>query len=229
MARTPLYKATEAEMIRRIDTGEWAVGTRLPNEFVLADEFKVSQGTMRRALITLEGMGLLSRKPGRGTIVTRPAVPAAEPTAEPTGGGRILSGAAAVAFEVHRAKSGLRGADPAEAKLFGTGRLSHVERLLKRGGSRAGIEDIAVPERLAPALDETAPVDFAAFLAAHGLQASRIAETVGADITTMSESVALSCDRHTALLVVARTGYDDAGKPVARQVLRLIAKDLSYG
>lgn len=223
MARTPLYKAAEAEMIRRIETGEWAVGTRLPNEFVLADEFRVSQGTMRRALITLEGMGLLSRKPGRGTIVARPA-PAA-----PSGGGRLLSGTSPVAFEVHRAKSGLRGADPVEAKLFGTGRLSHVERLLKRGGSRAGIEDIAVPERLVPALDETAPVDFTAFLSAHGLQASTIAETVGADITTMAESVSLSCDRHTALLVVARTGYDDAGTPVARQVLRLIAKDLSYG
>jgi len=42
MARTPLYKAAETEMIRRIETGEWEVGTRLPNEFVLAEEFKVS-------------------------------------------------------------------------------------------------------------------------------------------------------------------------------------------
>jgi GntR family transcriptional regulator len=73
MARTPLYKAAETEMIRRIESGEWEVGKRLPNEFVLAEEFKVSQGTMRRALMTLEGMGLLNRKPGRGTLVARPA------------------------------------------------------------------------------------------------------------------------------------------------------------
>jgi DNA-binding transcriptional MocR family regulator len=72
MARTPLYKAAETEMIRRIEAGEWEVGKRLPNEFVLAEEFKVSQGTMRRALMTLEGMGLLNRKPGRGTLVARP-------------------------------------------------------------------------------------------------------------------------------------------------------------
>jgi DNA-binding GntR family transcriptional regulator len=72
MARTPLYKAAETEMIRRIEAGEWEVGKRLPNEFVLAEEFKVSQGTMRRALMTLEGMGLLNRKPGRGTLVAKP-------------------------------------------------------------------------------------------------------------------------------------------------------------
>jgi GntR family transcriptional regulator len=224
MARTPLYKAAETEMIRRIESGEWEVGKRLPNEFVLAEEFKVSQGTMRRALMSLEGMGLLNRKPGRGTLVARPA-----PAPSGGRGGQVLSGGAPVAFAVHRAKSGLRGTDAAEAALFGTGRLSHVERLLKRDGSRAGIEEIAIPESIAPVLDEDAPVELSDFLAAHGVAAAEFTETVSADITTMSESVSLSCDRHTPLLVVTRMARAADGKPVARQVLRLIATDLSYG
>jgi GntR family transcriptional regulator len=107
--------------------------------------------------------------------------------------------------------------------------LSHVERLLKRGGARAGTEDIAIPESVAPALDEDAPLDFAEFLGAHGVRAADIKETVSADITSMTESVSLSCDRHTPLLVVTRTARNDAGKPIARQVLRLIADGLSYG
>jgi DNA-binding GntR family transcriptional regulator len=37
------------------------------------------------------------------------------------------------------------------------------------------------------------------------VRAASITETVSADITTMSESVSLSCDRHTPLLVVTRT------------------------
>ncbi len=226
MARTPLYKAAETEMIRRIETGEWEVGKRLPNEFVLADEFKVSQGTMRRALMTLEGMGLLNRKPGRGTLVAKPSAAGASSGG---GGAALMAGGSDVAFEIHRGKSGLRGANDAEAALFGTGRLSHVERLLKRAGSRAGVEDLAVPENVAPALDEDAPIDLSEFLTAHSLQASNIAETVSADVTTMSESVSLSCDRHTPLLVVTRTAYDDAGKAIARQVMRLIADGLSYG
>jgi GntR family transcriptional regulator len=206
MARTPLYKAAETEMIRRIEAGEWEVGKRLPNEFVLAEEFKVSQGTMRRALMTLEGMGLLNRKPGRGTLVARPAVRDGQAVAV-----RLLSDGAPVTFrgapgEIRPARRRCR-----EAALFGTGRLSHVERLLKRGGARAGTEDIAIPESVAPALDEDAPLDFAEFLAAHGLQAPYHRTRQRRHHVTMTESVALSCDRHTPLLVVTRTAYDDAG------------------
>jgi GntR family transcriptional regulator len=227
MARTPLYKAAETEMIRRIESGEWEVGTRLPNEFVLAEEFKVSQGTMRRALITLEGMGLLSRKPGRGTIVARPDKAGGGP--EGAASGQLTFEGAPVEFGVHRAKAGLRGATEAEMALFGTGRLSSVERLLKRGGARAGIEDIAIPESLAPVLDEDAPLSLAEFLYAHGLEAAGMTETVSADITSLPESVSLSCDRHTPLLVITRTARSDSGAVIARQIMRLIADGLTYG
>jgi len=227
MARTPLYKAAETEMIRRIETGEWEVGTRLPNEFVLAEEFKVSQGTMRRALITLEGMGLLSRKPGRGTIVARSGKAPAGPAGAATG--RLDFEGAPVEFEIHRAKSGLRGATEAEMALFGTGRLSSVERLLKRGGARTGIEEIAIPESLAPVLDEDAPLSLAEFLSAHALEAAGMTETISADITSLPESVSLSCDRHTPLLVITRTAHDMNGAVIARQVMRLIADGLTYG
>ena len=33
MAREPLYKKAEAEMLRRIRSGKWPEGTRLGNEF----------------------------------------------------------------------------------------------------------------------------------------------------------------------------------------------------
>lgn len=229
MARTPLYKTAETEMIRRITAGEWEIGRRLPNEFVLAEEFKVSQGTMRRALMTLEGQGLLSRKPGRGTIVAKAkAARAANGVAKSAPAGQILSGGSAAEFSVHRAKTGLRGADAAETALFSTGRLSNVERLLRLGASRIGTEEIVVPEAHANALDEDAPVNLADFLTAHGLKHGMISDVVSADITSMSESVSLSCDRHTPLLVVTRTAHGSDGAPMARQVMRLIADGLSY-
>jgi len=230
MARIPLYKAAETEMTRRIKSGEWEVGRRLPNEFVLAEEFKVSQGTMRRALMTLEAQGLLSRKPGRGTIVAEaepPGANGATPPAPKTAG--LRADGSEVTFEIHRAKAILRGANAEEATRFGTGRLSTVERLLKRAGTRAGIEETAIPEALAPALDDDAPVDFEAVLEAHGLEAAEITDAVTADVTTMAESVSLSCDRHTPLLVLTRTAQDGKGRVIGRQVMRLIAKGLSYG
>ena len=184
---------------------------------------------MRRALITLEGMGLLSRKPGRGTIV-RPVGEAPAGRQAPRRGGSTFEGAP-VEFEgIHRAKYGPEWARPKRKwPLFGTGRLSSVERLLKRGGARTGIEEIAIPESLAPVLDEDAPLSLAEFLSAHGLEAAGMTETISADITSLPESVSLSCDRHTPLLVITRTAHDMNGAVIARQVMRLIADGLTYG
>lgn len=67
----PLYKRAEVEMTNRIATGTWSPGEVLPNEFVLAEEFGVSQGTIRKALVAMEKRGLLVRSPGRGTIVSK--------------------------------------------------------------------------------------------------------------------------------------------------------------
>ena len=225
MPRTPLYKAAETEMTRRIETGDWPVGMRLGNEFQLAEEFGVSQGTMRRALMTLEGMGLLSRKPGRGTIVAEPA------PAKATGGGSgglMTPEGEAPQFEVYRAKALTRGADAEDAAVFGSVRLSVSERVLKLGGARAALDEIAVPQALIPALDEDAPVDLHDFLSAHGLAVGGIEDAVRVSMTTMGESVTLSCDRHTPLLVLTRVARDDSGKAIGRQVLRVADPDLDY-
>lgn len=231
MARVPLYKTAETEMIRRIHAGEWAVGLRLPNEFELADEFGVSQGTMRRALITLEGMGLLHRKPGRGTEVCAPEPrPATASQAQLQPQPRLRDrNQALLAFEVYRSRSLTRGADTSELALFGAYRLATLERTLRRDGKRAALDDIALPEALIPALNEDADPDLAELLRDAGLRFARIDDHLSAAVTSMSESVALSCDRHTALLVLTRIARDAQGMPLARQRLRLIADDVTYG
>jgi GntR family transcriptional regulator len=226
MARVPLYKLAETEMLRRIDEGDWPEGCRLPNEFVLADEFGVSQGTMRRALMTLESMGLLARKPGRGTVVVRPAQPEA-PAARP---GTISDRCGRpVHFAVFRARATTRGADDSEADLLNSGRLAVLERTLKRAGERAALEEIVASEALLPAFDEDAPADFAACVEAAGLSAARIDGWVTAAVTSMSEAVALSVERHTPLLVVTQVARGADGMALARSVLRIVAKDVAYG
>ncbi len=228
MARTPLYKTAETEMIRRIRSGDWAVGLRLPNEFILAEEFGVSQGTMRRALMSLEGMGYLDRKPGRGTLVSDPATASAPTPVAPTARLQDKTGETPV-FEVFRARALTRGADQVEADLFDTSRLSVLERTLRRNGARAGIDMVIVPEAILPALDEDAAVDLAHLLADAGLTPAMIDDQLSASVTSMSDSVALSCDRYTALLVVTRTARDKMGRPLGRQTMRLIADGLTYG
>lgn len=71
LTAAPLYKRAEEAMITRIVERVWSPGMRLPNEFKLATEFGVSQGTIRKALASLEKRGLLARSPGSGTMVLR--------------------------------------------------------------------------------------------------------------------------------------------------------------
>lgn len=224
MARTLLYKRAETEMRRRIEAGDWPVGMRLGNEFQLADEFGVSQGTMRRALMTLEAEGLLSRKPGRGTVVAEPQVTT---NAVATGTLRGPDGLPA-AFEIHRAKTAARPVSGAEAAMFADGTVRVLERLLKLDGDRAALEELVVPSEQVDELDEAVSADLSEALSDMGLGVSRIEDRISAEITSMSDSVALSCDRNTPLLCLTRTAKDEAGKVVARQVIRVADRALSY-
>lgn len=228
MARVPLYKAAETEMLRRIEAGDWPVGLRLPNEFGLADEFGVSQGTMRRALMTLESMGFLQRKPGRGTIVAKPETKSAQSNPSP-GFDRLRDASGTPPdFEVFRARATTRGATEAEAALFGTARLAGLERTMRLDGERCALDEITLPESLTPALPEDAPVHLPDILAALGHPVAEITDHLSAAVTSMGESVALSVDRYSPLLVLTRTARDADGAAFAQQVLRLVPEHAGY-
>jgi len=53
----------------RIASGEWPIGSRIPNVDELAGEFAVARGTMREALGLLEREGLLERLRAKGTFI----------------------------------------------------------------------------------------------------------------------------------------------------------------
>lgn len=54
---------------RRIETGEWRVGHRIPTVLELSEDFGVAGLTVRRALDILEDEGLIERFRARGTFV----------------------------------------------------------------------------------------------------------------------------------------------------------------
>jgi len=68
-APRPLYAQVRELMIGRMIQGVWKPGAVLPSEFQLAEEFGVSQGTVRKALDALAAEKLVIRRQGRGTFV----------------------------------------------------------------------------------------------------------------------------------------------------------------
>ncbi|HJZ30069.1 MAG TPA: GntR family transcriptional regulator [Hyphomicrobiaceae bacterium] len=75
-----LYRQIADQLRHLIDQGEFAVGSRLPAERMLADRLGVSRPTVREALIALEVEGRLKIRVGSGIYVVEPqpavAVPA---------------------------------------------------------------------------------------------------------------------------------------------------------
>jgi GntR family transcriptional regulator len=64
-----LYLAIQQEIEKRITSGEFKPGDKLPSEYALAKTYAVSRMTLREALRALEEEGLLSKKHGIGTFV----------------------------------------------------------------------------------------------------------------------------------------------------------------
>lgn len=62
-------RTTLAYLRRKITTGEWAVGERIPIEPELADQTGVGRSTVREAVRSLASIGMLETLPGRGTFV----------------------------------------------------------------------------------------------------------------------------------------------------------------
>jgi|EndMetStandDraft_7_1072992.scaffolds.fasta_scaffold47225_2 GntR family transcriptional regulator len=65
----PLYAQVRDQLIERIRSGAWKPGQLIPNEFEIAAEFGVSQGTARKAIEALASERLVLRRQGRGTFV----------------------------------------------------------------------------------------------------------------------------------------------------------------
>lgn len=65
----PLYTQVYESLLSRIVEGEWRPGEALPSEQALAIEMGVSQGTIRKALDTLEAEKIIDRRQGKGTFV----------------------------------------------------------------------------------------------------------------------------------------------------------------
>lgn len=68
-AFSPLYQQIKALMVRDLQAGVWGPGEAIPSETELAVRFKVSQGTVRKAIDELATDNLLVRRQGKGTFV----------------------------------------------------------------------------------------------------------------------------------------------------------------
>ena len=68
---TPKYQAIADELRVHIQAGKYAAAQTLPTEFAIAEEYQVSRQTVRQALSLLAKEGLIEKRQGSGSHITR--------------------------------------------------------------------------------------------------------------------------------------------------------------
>jgi len=207
----PLYQRVANRIANRIYDGHWRPGEPIPNEFALAEEFAVSQGTIRKAMSVVEETGLVDRQQGRGTFVRKLSEERSYyhffRLAHPNG--------ARVTPEPDQEKVFCRDANEHERKSFGIGKKDEVvviERLRCVDGKRATCEHIVVPSRLfhgLATLPESLPQALYPFYhQQYGIFVLRADEYISAVAANEQTASALTVAAGSPTLEVKRTAYD---------------------
>jgi len=67
--KLPPYRQVADILVSRIKSGQYPVGSRIPSESELVDEFEIGRSTARRTVAWLRDHGLVETVPTRGSYV----------------------------------------------------------------------------------------------------------------------------------------------------------------
>lgn len=213
-AFSPLYQQIKGLILQSLQSGEWKPGEAIPSEMDLAARFRVSQGTVRKAIDELAAENLVVRRQGKGTFVATHHEQLSQYRflrLMPDRGDRSTEGPAE--RDVVDCKRLRASADIARALALRTGDpVLQVRRVLAFEGVPTILDDIWLPggpfkgltaERLT---DYHGPM-YALFEGEFGVRMVRAEEKLRAVAPDESQAQLLQVDIGTPLLSVERIAY----------------------
>jgi GntR family transcriptional regulator len=218
---SPLYQQIKTLILRSLQGGEWRPGEAIPSEIDLAARFKVSQGTVRKAVDELAAENLLVRRQGKGTFVATHAEEQVQY--------RFLRlapepGAVAVPGSTHREFLDCRRlpapADVAAAlHLRADESVVEVRRVLHFSGQPVVLDDIWLPAHLfkgltAERLSGYRGPMYGLFESEFGVRMIRAEEKLRAVSANEAEAALLKVGAGTPLLSVERLAFTYGDQPV---------------
>ncbi len=220
-AFSPLYQQIKALLLQSLLALEWKPGEAIPSEFDLAARYRVSQGTVRKAIDELAAENLLVRRQGKGTFVATHIEQQSQVRflkLIPDSGDASRDGPAQrtiidckrlrASTEVARAL-GIRAADA----------VLQVRRVLAYGGVPTILEDIWLPGGpfkglTAERLSQYHGPMYALFETEFGVHMVRAVEKIRAVLPEKDQSVLLKIEQTTPLLSVERVAYTYNNTPM---------------
>ena len=217
----PLYQQIKGLILNSLRLSEWKPGEAIPSEMDLASRYRVSQGTVRKAIDELAAENLLVRRQGKGTFVATHAehhVQYRFLKLMPDSGDLSIEGPAQrliidckrlrASAEIARAL-GLRTGDP----------VLQVRRVLSFADKPTILEDIWLPggpfkgltaERLS---NYSGPM-YALFEIEFGVRMVRAEEKIRALLPDDEQCQLLKIEPNTPLLSVERIAYTYNNAPM---------------
>jgi GntR family transcriptional regulator len=215
-AEAPLYLQVREQLLDRIRTGVWRPGQLIPNEFEIAEDFAVSQGTARKALDTLASDGFLVRRQGKGTFVVE-HTPARSLFRYfhiyDSNGAQIAPGSPGVRPVVARATPEQRE----RLRLPRGAKVITIDRVRTRDCVPFIIESIVLPEQRFPGLGDVESVPntlYDLYQKSYGVLIARADEFITPALATAEHAAKLPVSVGAPLLVVDRIAYDLDDRPV---------------
>ena len=217
-AFSPLYQQIKELLTRSLQGGEWLPGQAIPSETDLAARFRVSQGTVRKAVDELATENLLVRRQGKGTFV---ATHAEERTQF-----RFLrltadaGGMAGLQRRLIACRRQRAAADTARALGLRSGdAVVEIRRVLSSGDAPVVLEDILLPGApfkglTAEKLSAWKGPMYRLFEAEFGVRMIRAEERIRAVAADAAQARELGVEVGSPLLSVERLSFTYGDKPV---------------
>lgn len=218
---SPLYSQIKSLILQSLQSGEWKPGEAIPSEMDLAARYRVSQGTVRKAIDELAADNLVVRRQGKGTFVATHAAQHVQfrfLKLVPDNGTPGSEGPAQ--REIIDCRRTRASADVARALgLRGGDAVLQARRVLSFAGTPTILEDIWLPaapfkgltaERLA---DHQGPM-YALFETEFNVRMLRAEEKIRSVAATDGRELLLKVKHGTPLLCVERIAYTYQNVPM---------------
>jgi len=220
-AFSPLYQQIKGLILNSLRAGEWKPGEGIPSEMDLAARFRVSQGTVRKAIDELAAENLLLRRQGKGTFVATHAEQQVQfrfLKLVPDSGTRGSEGPAQRdIIECRRTRA---SADVARVLALRAGdTVLQARRVLSFGGTPIILEDIWLPATIFKGLTAERLANYqgpmyALFETEFNVRMVRADEKIRAIPASDIHTSLLKVKKNTPLLSVERVAYTYRDEPM---------------
>lgn len=217
MSNNPLYQQLYLRLKKLIRSGEYEVGSFLPTEEELQQEYNVSRTTVRKAIAMLASEGYVEVTRGRGTQVldfryTQNLNHVTSTSEALRRKGHTVTARSVFVDEIE--------ADEKRSKTLGIPlgtKIYRIQRVQLADNVPIAIMENYLDVRIAPNLKEEASLAFSLYNTlekSYGIHLDSVQDFIGAKTADFYEAELLGVKVGAALLVIRRVAFS-AGKPIS--------------